>query len=76
MAETFNVTTTPTLIIVGRKSGEYLIVSSGVISLADMEERIYRGVRLLEGETTADNYSTYDYQKGGVLDPKSIFKNK
>ena len=76
VAETFNVTVTPAIIVVGRKNGEYLIVSSGVISLPDMEERIYRGVRLLQGETSVENYSTYDYQKGGVLDPKSIFKNK
>ena len=76
VAETFNVTMTPAILIVGRKSGEYLIVSSGVVSLPDIEERIYRGVRLLEGETTVDSYSTYDYQKGGVRDPKSIFKNK
>ena len=76
VAQTFNVTVTPTILIVGRKNGEYLIVSSGVVSLPDMEERIYRGVRLLDGETSVENYSTYDYQKGGVLDPKSIFLNK
>ena len=76
VAEVFNVTVTPTILIVGRKNGEYLIVSSGVISLPDMEERIYRGIRLLEGETSVENYSTYDYQKGGALDPQSIFKNK
>lgn len=76
VAEAFNVTVTPTILIVGRKNGEYLIVSSGVISLPDMEERIYRGIRLLEGETSVENYSTYDYQKGGALDPQSIFKNK
>ena len=76
VAETFNVTTTPTILIAGRQSGEYLIVSSGVVSLPDLEERIYRGIRLLAGETTVDSYSTYDYQKGGVRDPKSIFKNK
>ena len=76
VAEAFNVTVTPTILIVGRKIGEYLIVSSGVISLPDMEERIYRGIRLLEGETSVENYSTYDYQTGGALDPRSIFKNK
>jgi conjugal transfer pilus assembly protein TraF len=76
VAEAFNVTVTPTILIVGRKNGEYLIVSSGVISLPDMEERIYRGIRLLEGETSVENYSTYDYQIGGALDPRSIFKNK
>ena len=75
VAEAFNVTVTPTILIVGRKNGEYLIVSSGVISLPDMEERIYRGIRLLEGETSVENYSTYDYQTGGALDPRSIFKN-
>lgn len=76
VAEAFNVTVTPTILLIGRKNGEYLIVSSGVISLPDMEERIYRGIRLLEGETNVENYSTYDYQKGGALDPQSIFQNK
>ena len=76
IAESFNVTVTPTILLIGRKNGEYLIVSSGVISLPDMEERIYRGIRLLEGETGVENYSTYDYQKGGALDPQSIFQNK
>ena len=74
MAETFNVNTTPTILIVSRESGEYLIVSSGVVALPELEERIYRGVRLLAGETTVDSYSTYEFQKGGVRDPKSIFK--
>ena len=74
VAETFNVNTTPTILIVSRESGEYLIVSSGVVALPDLEERIYRGVRLLAGETTVDSYSTYDFQKGGVRDPQSIFK--
>ncbi len=76
VAEAFNVTVTPTILLIGRNNGEYLIVSSGVISLPDMEERIYRGIRLLEGETNVENYSTYDYQKGGVLDPQSIFIKK
>jgi conjugal transfer pilus assembly protein TraF len=76
IAEAFNVAVTPTILLIGRKNGEYLIVSSGVISLPDMEERIYRGIRLLEGETGVENYSTYDYQKGGALDPQSIFINK
>ena len=74
VAETFNVNTTPTILIVSRGSGEYLIVSSGVIALPELEERIYRGVRLLAGETTVDSYSTYEFQKGGVRDPKSLFK--
>jgi len=76
VAAAFNVTVTPTILLIGRKNAEYLIVSSGVISLPDMEERIYRGIRLLEGETSVENYSTYDYQKGGVLDPQSIFIKK
>jgi conjugal transfer pilus assembly protein TraF len=76
VAEAFNAAVTPTILLIGRKNGEYLIVSSGVISLPDMEERIYRGIRLLEGETGVENYSTYDYQKGGALDPQSIFQNK
>ena len=50
----------PPLFFVGNTGDE--------VSLNDMEERIYRGMRLLAGETTMEDYSLYDFQKGGAFD--------
>jgi conjugal transfer pilus assembly protein TraF len=33
-----------------------------------MEDKIYRGIRLLAGEITPQEYSIYDFQKGGAFD--------
>lgn len=70
IASRFNVTTVPYLMLIYKKSEDYFPVSVGVISLNDMEERIYRGMRLLTGETTMEDYSIYDFQKGGTFDTK------
>jgi conjugal transfer pilus assembly protein TraF len=36
-----------------------------------MEERLYRGIRLLKGETTPENWSLYEFQKGQGFDVKA-----
>jgi conjugal transfer pilus assembly protein TraF len=64
----FNVTTVPTIILVYRRSQDPITVSAGVVSLEDMEERIYRGMRLLAGEISPEEYSLYDFQRGGAFD--------
>ena len=68
IAARFNVEMVPYIMLIYRKSGDYLPVSTGVISLSDMEEKVYRGMRLLAGEITSQEYSTYDFQKGGSFD--------
>jgi len=72
IASRFNVETVPYLMLIYKKSDDYFPVSSGVISVNDMEERIYRGMRLLAGEITMDEYSIYDFQKGGTFDTKKF----
>ena len=68
LAGMFNVTTVPTIILVYRHSQEPITVSAGGVSLEDMEERIYRGMRLLAGEIAPEEYSLYDFQRGGAFD--------
>ncbi len=67
-ASRFNVQTTPYIILVYRHSQDFIPVTVGVASLGEIEDRVYRGMRLLSGEVTPDNYSLYEYQRGGPLD--------
>jgi len=67
-ATAFNVETVPTLIIASRLTGKQLTVSVGVSTLTEIEEAVYRGVRLLANDNPG-NFSTYDFERGGLLDP-------
>lgn len=68
-AARFNISTTPTIILVKKGDDGYLPVSSGVISIEELEGRIYNGVRLLDGEITPEQFNMRDFQKGGGFDP-------
>jgi conjugal transfer pilus assembly protein TraF len=39
--------------------------------MAEIEEKIYRGMRLLKGEITPEEYSLYEFQRGGSFDVKT-----
>ncbi|MRR35848.1 conjugal transfer protein TraF [bacterium] len=68
LAARFNVATTPYLILIYRKSRDYIPVSAGVVTLAEMEEKLFRGIRLLSGEITPREYSLYEHRRGGSFD--------
>ena len=67
-AARFRVNGVPFLLLVAKSSKETMPISVGVVSLTDLEERIYRGVRLLKKDIRPDEYSLYDFQRGGGLD--------
>jgi conjugal transfer pilus assembly protein TraF len=67
----FGIETTPTLLLVYRGSSDHITVSAGVMSLAEIEEKLYRGIRLLKNEITPDEYSLYEFQRGGAFDVKA-----
>lgn len=73
-ASEFRVYGVPTLLLIRRGSKETFPVSSGVVSLDMLEDRLYRGIRLMNNEITPMEYSLYDFQRGGGLDPTSILK--
>lgn len=66
----FGVKTPPTLLLVYRDSKEEIAISTGVASLSDIQERLYRGIRLLKKEITPEEYSLYEYQREGAFDVK------
>jgi conjugal transfer pilus assembly protein TraF len=70
LAAKFNVEITPTLILIQKGNQEYLPVSAGVISADEIEDKAYRAVRLLKGEISPEEYSLYEFQKGGAFDVK------
>ncbi|MEW6418631.1 MAG: conjugal transfer protein TraF [Nitrospirota bacterium] len=71
LGQRFGITITPSLLLIYKGSQDYIHVSSGVASMAEIEEKIYRGMRLLKGEITPEEYSLYEFQRGGSFDVKT-----
>jgi conjugal transfer pilus assembly protein TraF len=76
IAARFGIRTTPTLLLIAQNRPDYLPVASGVVALDELERSLYRSIRLLNGQITPQEYSVYDFQKGGGLDPESILKKR
>jgi len=68
----FNVSITPTLLLIKKGQEKYMTVTSGVIALTELERKLYRAIRFLQGNTQGDNFLMYDFQKGSAFDPTSI----
>ena len=68
LASRFDIQTTPTLLLIQRGSKEYIPVTAGVTSASEIESKLYRGIRLLRGDVTPENFNLYDFQKGGGFD--------
>ncbi|WP_169309199.1 conjugal transfer protein TraF [Desulforhopalus sp. IMCC35007] len=73
-AARFNITITPTLLLIKKGQDNYMTVASGVIALTELERKLYRAIRLLQGNTQGDNFLMYDFQKGSAFDPPSILE--
>ncbi|HHL34382.1 MAG TPA: conjugal transfer protein TraF [Desulfobulbaceae bacterium] len=73
-AARFNITVTPTLLLIKKGQDRYMTVATGVIALTELERKLYRAIRFLQGNTRADNFLMYDFQKGSPLDPTAILK--
>lgn len=68
LASRFGIVTTPSLLLIHRGSKEYLPVTAGVASAYEIEAKLYRGIRLMRGEVSPENFNIYDFQKGGGFD--------
>ncbi len=73
-AARFNITITPTLLLIKKGQEKYMTVTSGVIALSELERKLYRAIRSLQGNTRGDNFLMYDFQKGSAFDPTSILE--
>ncbi len=71
-AARFNITITPTLLLIKKGQEKYMTVTSGVIALSELERKLYRAIRYLQGNIQGDTFLMYDFQKGSAFDPASI----
>lgn len=69
MAAQFNITITPSLVLVKRGNDTPIPISYGVIALDELEARVFNGVRAYEGQVTPEQYGVRDYERGGAFDP-------
>jgi conjugal transfer pilus assembly protein TraF len=65
----FNITSTPTVVMVKANSDKSLIVSNGVTTLPNLETNIYRSARLLNGDINLQQFLTMEHQRGSSIDP-------
>ena len=61
--------------LIYRNSMDFFPVSVGLSAVDEIEERIYRGIRLLSGESSPESYSLYEFERGGKMDP-SVYMNR
>jgi conjugal transfer pilus assembly protein TraF len=65
----FGIETVPTIILVSKRTGEWFPLSSGVIALSEIKERIYLAVRKIEGDLQPEKWGLYKFQEDTSLDP-------
>jgi conjugal transfer pilus assembly protein TraF len=76
LAARFNITSTPTMLLIKNGTEKHMPVAVGVVALSELERTLYQAIRYLAGDTNIDTYQTYDFQKGGALDPGSILEKE
>ncbi|MDD2467238.1 MAG: conjugal transfer protein TraF [Desulfobulbus sp.] len=70
----FNITTTPTLLLIRQDRAASMPIAAGVTTLPEIERNLYQAIRSMRGDTSMESFTTYDFQKGSALDPTSILK--
>lgn len=76
LATRFNITATPTLLLIKQGEEQYMPISVGIIALSEMEPKLYQAVRFLRGDTSPESFTTHDFEKGSGLDPTSILRQQ
>ena len=76
IAARFNVLTVPQIILIYKKTGDYMPISTGVISLSELKTKLSRSIRLMRGEITPQQWFLYKFEKNKSADPlKYVGKN-
>jgi len=68
-AARFNVSIVPQIILVYKKTEDYLSVSTGVISLEELKTKLYRSIRLMRKEISPQQWFMYEFEKNKSTDP-------
>jgi conjugal transfer pilus assembly protein TraF len=74
LALRFNITTTPTLLLIRQDREASMRIATGVATLPEIERNLYQAIRSMRGDTSMESFTTYEFQKGSALDPTSILK--
>ena len=74
LASRFNITITPSLILVQRGSEAYQPISYGVVSLEELDYRVFSTIRLMQGQIVPEQYGVREYERGGAYDPLAPLK--
>ncbi len=70
----FNITTTPTLLLIRQDREASMRIATGVVTLPEIERNLYQAIRSMRGDTSMESFTTYEFQKDSALDPTSILK--
>lgn len=76
LAARFNITATPTLMLIKQGEERYMPISVGIIALSEMEQKLFQAIRFLRGDTSPESFTTHDFEKGSGLDPTSILRQQ
>lgn len=69
LAENLGVERVPSIIAVYKNTGQYMPVSTGVVTYDELTKKIYWTVRYLKGETAPEQFMLYDFEQGSGGDP-------
>jgi len=69
-AARFNVTGTPMTILIRKNTRDWFPVSVGAVSLPEVTDNAYRGIRVLRGEITVQQFLNNESDDGGFFDPQ------
>jgi len=74
VAARFNIEKVPEIIIVSRKTGDYMPISVGTVSMNELKDRIYRSIRMMDGKIGPEQWYIHDFEKDTSMDPLKIVK--
>lgn len=69
LASRFGIERTPAIILIHKNSEDYMPIAVGVISLNQLNTRIYRSIKLLRGDVTPEQWHMYNFEKDSGSDP-------
>lgn len=69
LAMKLGVTKTPSIVTVSKKSEKSMPVASGVVAVNELEQNLYRAIRLLDGDISPEQFGSYDFNIRAGEDP-------
>jgi len=70
LSNKFKIEVAPTVVMIRRDHPDsWLPISYGVVSVPEVEENIYRAIRVIKGEIEPTQFYTPEHQKGRAFDP-------